>query len=122
MDVMLNQVAWAGWAGLLITGLNLIPAGQLDGGHALYVLFGEKRARQLLPVILVALVILGFFWNGWFLWAALIFFFGRVYAEPLDQITQLDTRRKILAAVVLVLFVLVITPIPLREIVGAALP
>jgi hypothetical protein len=120
LDVMLNQVAWAGWAGLLVTGLNLIPAGQLDGGHALYVLFGEKRARQLLPVILVVLVALGLFWTGWFLWAALIFFFGRVYAEPLDQITPLDTRRKVLAAVALVLFVLVITPIPLREIVGVA--
>jgi membrane-associated protease RseP (regulator of RpoE activity) len=120
LDVMLNQVAWAGWAGLLVTGLNLIPAGQLDGGHALFVLFGAKRARQLQPVILVVLVGLGFFWTGWFLWAALIFFFGRVYAEPLDQITTLDNRRKILAAVALVLFVLVITPIPLREIIGAA--
>jgi membrane-associated protease RseP (regulator of RpoE activity) len=120
-DVMLNQVAWAGWVGLLVTGLNLIPAGQLDGGHAMYVLFGEKRARQFLPVILVVLLGLGIFWTGWFLWAALIFFFGRIYAEPLDQITPLDTRRKILAAVALVLFVLVITPIPLREVIGAAI-
>ena len=120
-DVMLNQVAWAGWVGLLVTGLNLIPAGQLDGGHALYVLVGEKRARRVLPFILVGLVALGFFWNGWFLWAALIFFFGRAYAEPLDQITPLDTRRKILAAVMLVLFVLVITPIPLREIAGVVM-
>jgi membrane-associated protease RseP (regulator of RpoE activity) len=121
MDVMLNQVAWAGWAGLLVTGLNLIPAGQLDGGHALYVLFGEKGARRLQPVILVVLVALGFFWTGWFLWAGLIFFFGRTYAEPLDQITRLDARRKILAGMVLILFILVITPIPLTEIAGAAL-
>jgi membrane-associated protease RseP (regulator of RpoE activity) len=120
-DVMLNQIAWAGWVGLLVTGLNLIPAGQLDGGHAIYVLLGEKRARQILPLILGVLVLLGLFWTGWFLWAALIFFFGRIYAEPLDQITTLDTRRKILAAVALVLFVLVITPIPLREVIGTVL-
>jgi hypothetical protein len=121
LDVSLNQVASAAWTGLLITGLNLIPAGQLDGGHAFYVLFGEKRARQILPLILIVLAALGFFWTGWFLWAALIFFFGRVYAEPLDQITQLDTRRKLLAAVALVLFILVITPIPLNEVVSTAL-
>ncbi len=119
MDVMLNQFAWAGWAGLLVTGLNLIPAGQLDGGHALYVLFGAKRARQILPIIIVALLGLSFFWPGWLLWAGLIFFFGRVYAEPLDQITGLDARRKILAAVALLLFVLVISPIPLTYISGA---
>jgi membrane-associated protease RseP (regulator of RpoE activity) len=113
LDVTLNNVAWAGWAGLLVTGLNLIPAGQLDGGHALYVLVG-KRARLLVPVILVVLVALGFFWTGWFLWAALIYLLvGRTYAEPLDQITELDLTRKILAVSVLILFVLVITPIPL---------
>jgi membrane-associated protease RseP (regulator of RpoE activity) len=122
MDVMLNQVAWAGWGGLLVTGLNLIPAGQLDGGHLLYVLFGAKGARRILPFILVVLVGLGFFWPGWFLWAALIYFLvGRVYAEPLDQITQLDTKRKLLAMMGLVIFVLVITPIPLREILPVAL-
>jgi len=112
-DVFLNQVAWAGWAGLLVTGLNLIPAGQLDGGHALYVLIGQ-RARRLVPVILVILIGLGFFWPGWLLWAGLIYFLGRTYAEPLDQITELDPARKLLALLALVIFVLVITPIPLK--------
>jgi membrane-associated protease RseP (regulator of RpoE activity) len=112
VDVFINPVTWAGWTGLLVTGLNLIPAGQLDGGHALYVLVGQ-RARRLLPVILVALVVLGVFWTGWFLWAAIIYFLGRRYAEPLDQITELDPARKVLAFSALVLFVLVITPIPL---------
>lgn len=114
-DVLLNQVAWAGWAGLLVTGLNLIPAGQLDGGHALYVLIGA-RARRFIPFILVALVLLGFFWQGWFLYAALIYFLGRTHAEPLDQITELDLRRKALAVLTLMVFVLVITPVPLRVI------
>ena len=112
LDVYLNSIAWAGWGGLLVTGLNLIPAGQLDGGHALYVLIGSK-ARRLVPFIIAILVGLGFFWNGWLLWAAIIYFLGRAHAEPLDQITELDPTRKALAILALVLFVLVITPIPL---------
>lgn len=111
-DVYLNQVAWAGWAGLLVTGLNLIPAGQLDGGHALYVLIG-RRARQVVPLIIAVLFGLGFFWSGWWLWAALIFFVGRAHAEPLDQITDLDPARRWVAIAALILFLLVITPIPL---------
>ncbi|MBI3243446.1 MAG: site-2 protease family protein [Chloroflexi bacterium] len=111
-DVLLDQVAWAGWAGLLVTGLNLIPAGQLDGGHTLYVLLG-KRVEKILPVILVVLAGLGFFWPGWWLWAALIYFLNRRHAELLDEITQLDTRRKLLAIATLILFFLVITPVPL---------
>ena len=112
VDVLLHPVAWAGWAGLLITALNLIPAGQLDGGHILYALFG-KRSRVILPFILVALIILGTVWSGWWLWAFLIFMLGRSHAEPLDQITTLDSRRKALAVFGLVVFVLVFTPIPL---------
>lgn len=112
VDVLLHPVAWAGWAGLLITALNLIPAGQLDGGHILYALFG-KRSRIILPFILVALIILGTVWSGWWLWAFLIFLLGRSHAEPLDQITSLDSRRKALAVFGLVVFVLVFTPIPL---------
>jgi membrane-associated protease RseP (regulator of RpoE activity) len=111
-DVLLHPVAWAGWAGLLITALNLIPAGQLDGGHILYALFG-KKSRVVLPFILVALIILGTVWSGWWLWAFLIFLLGRAHAEPLDQITPLDSRRKSLAIFGLVVFVLVFTPIPL---------
>lgn len=111
-DVLLHPVAWAGWAGLLITALNLIPAGQLDGGHVLYSLFG-RRARIVLPFVLVALIILGTVWSGWWLWAFLIFLLGRSHAEPLDQITPLDPRRRALAIFGLIVFVLVFTPIPL---------
>jgi membrane-associated protease RseP (regulator of RpoE activity) len=112
IDVMLHPVAWAGWAGLLVTALNLIPAGQLDGGHIVYVLLG-KRATALLPFILVALVMLGFFWPGWWLWALLIFLLGRMHAEPLDQITPLDSQRRMVAVIGIVLFFLVFTPVPL---------
>ncbi len=112
LDVMLHPVAWAGWAGLLVTALNLIPAGQLDGGHLLYVLLG-RRAAALLPVILIGMVGLGLIWPGWWLWAFLIFLFGRFHAEPLDQITPLDPGRKALAVLGLVVFILVFTPVPL---------
>ncbi len=119
LDVSLGQVAWAGWAGLLVTALNLIPAGQLDGGHMLYVLLGTKRARMTLPVILIALVLLGFVWNGWWLWATLVFFLvGRSYAEPLDQITPLNPARKALAVFALIVFLLVFIPVPLQLIAG----
>jgi membrane-associated protease RseP (regulator of RpoE activity) len=114
LDVMISPIAWAGWAGLLVTSLNLIPAGQLDGGHMLYVLIG-KRATKLLPFILAFLVFLGFFWSGWWLWAGLIFFLGRIHAEPLDQITPLDRRRKFLAILGILIFVLVFTPVPLIQ-------
>ncbi|MDR3577467.1 MAG: site-2 protease family protein [Anaerolineaceae bacterium] len=114
LDVNLNSVAWAGWAGLLVTAMNLVPAGQLDGGHMLYVLVGRKIATKVRPVVLVTLVLLGFVWNGWWLWAVLIFFLGRYYAEPLDQITPLDNRRKIFAILALILFLLTFTPVPLQ--------
>jgi membrane-associated protease RseP (regulator of RpoE activity) len=118
-DVFLSQVAWAGWVGLLVTGLNLIPVGQLDGGHIAYALFGE-RARLLYWPVLVTLLVLALFTlitSGivtWLVWAVLIFFLGRVYAEPLDDVTPLDRRRRILAIISLVAFFLVFVPIPLR--------
>jgi len=112
-DVMINSIAWAGWAGLLVTALNLIPAGQLDGGHVIYTLIG-KKARALWPFILIALVLLGFIWSGWWLWAVLVFLLGRLYAEPLDQYTTLNTGRKWLALLGLLIFLLVFMPVPLK--------
>jgi membrane-associated protease RseP (regulator of RpoE activity) len=113
LDVQIHPVAWAGWAGLFVTAINMIPAGQLDGGHILYVLLGKKRARRLLPIILIVLAGLGFFWNGWWLWAGMIFLFGRRYAEPLDQITRLDRKRKVLGVIALIVFILIFIPVPL---------
>ena len=113
VDVLLHPVAWAGWAGLLVTGLNLLPAGQLDGGHLVYVLLGRDRVRKIYPVILIFLGVLSFFWSGWLIWLALLFLLGRAHAEPLDQITPLDPTRKVLAVVGLVVFLLTFTPVPL---------
>lgn len=116
-DVLVHPLAWAGWAGLLVTALNLIPAGQLDGGHLIYVLFG-RRIRRLWPFIVLTLVGLGFVWSGWWIWAALIFFLGRSYAQPLDTITPLDTKRKLIAGLGLVVFLLTFSPVPLATVGG----
>ena len=103
VDVHLNQVAWAGWVGLFVTGLNLIPVGQLDGGHVADALFG-KRARLFFwpAIVALGLIVLyswlaGFFTPTWLLWIFLLLAFGRVHARPLEDITELDTRRRVLA-------------------------
>ncbi len=112
VDVFIHPVALAGWAGLLVTALNLIPAGQLDGGHVLYTLFGD-RLRKVLPFIIGALGIMGIFWSGWWLWAVILLIFGRLHAEPLDQITELDPPRKALAWLTIVIFLLTFSPVPM---------
>lgn len=113
LDVMIHPVAWAGWVGLLITSLNLIPAGQLDGGHVMYLLFGKETSRKTLPVIVILLAALGFLWSGWWLWAGLLFLLGRTHAEPLDQITPLDSRRKVLGALAILIFLLTFSSVPI---------
>lgn len=111
VDVLIHPVAFAGWAGILVTALNLIPAGTLDGGHVVYALFGEK-ARKAFPFIIGLLIALGIFWSGWWLWAALLFWLGRVNAQPLDQITTLDPARRLVAYAMILVFILVFTPVP----------
>ncbi len=111
-DVFISPIALAGWAGLLVTALNLLPVGQLDGGHILYTLFG-KRLQYAFPVIIVTMGILGLFWNGWWLWVFLLFLFGHQSAEPLDQITELDPPRRALAWFMIFIFFLVFTPVPM---------
>jgi len=122
MDVHIHPVALAAWAGLLVTAFNLMPVGQLDGGHVLYSLAGQ-RARLLTWPVIGFLVVLGLlFWQGWFLWAALIFLFGQSHPDPLDDITRLDAPRKIIAVLVLLIFLLTFTPLPMQIIMGEAPP
>jgi len=115
-DVLLDPMAFSAWAALLVTAINLIPAGQLDGGHIAYALLGDK-ARWLTRAMLGFTLIMGLFWQGWWLWTMLIWFFGQRHAAPLDDITPLTARQRVLAAAALLIFVLTFIPVPLRIVV-----
>ncbi|HIE24936.1 MAG TPA: site-2 protease family protein [Anaerolineales bacterium] len=112
LDVQVHNIAWAGWAGLLVTSLNMIPVGTLDGGHILYSVFG-KNAKKLAPFILAALFLLGFAWQGWWMWALMLYILGGRHAEPLDQITKLDSVRRKWTLLSVIVFILVFIPVPL---------
>ena len=118
-DVYLNQVAWAGWVGLFVTGLNLLPVGQLDGGHVAYALLGKRAERLFWPVIVgLALIVVYAYLRGayaltWVLWIFMLLAFGRFHARPLEDISPLDPRRRALAVFTLGLFFLTFVPFPL---------
>ncbi|MCI4344796.1 MAG: site-2 protease family protein, partial [Thermoplasmata archaeon] len=88
----LHPMAIAGWVGILVTAINLLPAGQLDGGHVFRALAGD-RARYISWGAFVGLFALGFFYQGWFIFAILIFFLGMRHPPPLNDISPLDTKR-----------------------------
>ncbi|PJF44361.1 MAG: hypothetical protein CUN55_04430 [Phototrophicales bacterium] len=117
-DVFINQLAQAGWTGLFVTALNLVPVGQLDGGHVMYTLLG-RRARVLYWPIIIGLVILSLMNSAWIIWLLLLFLFGRFYAQPLDDITPLDPMRRTIGILVLVIFVLIFIPNPIEFIPAA---
>ncbi len=122
VDVFLNQLAQAGWTGLLVTALNLIPIGQLDGGHILYSLIGN-RARLLFYPFIALLVVLVFTGSEmWLLWLLLLLLFGRIYATPLDMITPMDRRRKLIAVLGLIVFVITFVPVPFSVVTNNANP
>jgi len=111
-DVFLDPVAFGAWAALFITGLNLTPAGQLDGGHVAYALLGNN-ARWLSRLMVAAAIALTFFWSGWWTFAVVLILLGQRHAEPLDDLTPLRSREKVLAVAVLLLFLLLFTPVPI---------
>lgn len=113
-DIYLHPVARAAWVGVLATALNLLPIGQLDGGHILYSFAGE-RSRILSRVLVVALVPLGLLYSwSWLVWAAFLFFFGMRHPAIYDR-TPLNRRRAVLGLVALVLFILCFTVEPIRR-------
>jgi membrane-associated protease RseP (regulator of RpoE activity) len=114
-DIYMHPVALAGWAGLLVTGLNLLPAGQLDGGHIFFALFGPRAAQAMSMVVAVALLGLGFLWSGWFLWAVLVALLGQQRSPLLNEVSPLEGRWRALAVVGLIVFALVFTPVPITQ-------
>jgi membrane-associated protease RseP (regulator of RpoE activity) len=112
---MLHPVAFAAWAGLLVTSLNLLPAGQLDGGHVLYAARGRRAV--LLPVLLLAvliwLAITGSpFWGVWSVVAAAMLFLG--HPPTMNDTQPLGIGRQVGAVLSLVLFIVTFVPEPIR--------
>ena len=115
VHVVEHPALMAAWWGFVVTAINLIPAGQLDGGHALYAVFGKRHRLFRWPVLL-ALVGLGFRYTGWWLWAGIVLVLTAFRHPPLlDEDAPLDGRRKAVAALVLVILLLSFVPVPIRE-------
>ena len=112
-NILLHPMAMAAWAGLLATAFNLLPMGQLDGGHILYALFGARGHRWLSTSMIVILALLGFLYWPWWFWAAVMFLLGRRHPLVFDR-APVSRRRVMLGAVALVLFLVSISIIPVR--------
>jgi len=111
-DVVLHPIAYAGWVGLFITSLNLLPTGQLDGGHIIYALFGP-HSKIIFRLTILGITLICLIYNlGWLLLVILLLFIGYRHPPPLDPYTPLDWRRKIMGGFAFLIFFTAFTPIP----------
>ena len=112
--LVLHPLAFAGWLGLMVTALNLLPVGQLDGGHVAHALLGRARADWLGKAALLGMVALGLFvWSGLLFWALLVYLLaGRRGEPPQDDLTPLDGKRRALAWASFALLALILLPLP----------
>ena len=112
-ELFLHPIAFAAWVGLLVTALNLIPVGQLDGGHISYAMFRGFH-RGLSRILVFVLFPLGvFFWLGWLVWAFLLVLLGTRHPPTLDDEIPLERRQILLAWIGLILLILCFMPVPL---------
>jgi membrane-associated protease RseP (regulator of RpoE activity) len=112
VTILLHPVAMAGWIGLFVTFINLIPVGQLDGGHVSYSLFGSFH-RWPARAFLLGIFLLGIQgWRGWFIWTVLLLFLGVDHPPTLDRTTPLDPVRRFAAWATLILLVVTFIPVP----------
>lgn len=111
-DLLLHPVGRAAWVGLFATALNLLPAGQLDGGHILYSLASESHRRVSLGVALVLLPLGVKFWGGWLFWATLLLLLGFRHPPLLNRWEPLGRQRLSWAAIALFIFLLCFMPAP----------
>jgi membrane-associated protease RseP (regulator of RpoE activity) len=111
-DVVLHPVGFAAWFGLFITALNLIPIGQLDGGHVAYALWG-RRQRTIAFAVVPLLIMLGFVgWPGWFVWAFMAGLWGFGHPPVADPERSLGTGRIVVGWLALIVFIVTFAPIP----------
>jgi len=111
--INLHPVALAGWLGLLVTMMNLLPMGSMDGGHIAYALFG-KWHYHISRVMVVILVVMGTYgWLGWAVWGILNLFFGLRHPPPMHPEIPLDGKRKLVAVVSAIILILTFVPTPI---------
>lgn len=120
-DVMLDSMGFAAWWGMLATALNLLPFGQLDGGHIMYAALG-RRAMWVSVVTLATVVLLNILSASWAFFAVMLvamsFMFGFRHPRVWDEDLPLDKRRKIIAIIAAIIFLLCFTPVPIDTIGG----
>lgn len=113
-DILLHPVAFAGWIGLFITFLNLMPIGQLDGGHIAYAIF-EQRHKQISLAFVLLLMLLGlFFWEGWAIWSILMLILGIKHPPVTYWEIPLDPRRKFISVLCLIILIITFIPSPFK--------
>jgi membrane-associated protease RseP (regulator of RpoE activity) len=111
-DIYVNSWTFAAWFGVVVSGFNLLPIGQLDGGHVAYALLG-RHTRRLSTLVLAALGALAVFvWPGWFAWLAFTFISGWRHPPPLNALAPLSKGRVALGIAVWILTALLFTPAP----------
>ncbi|MCK4857107.1 MAG: site-2 protease family protein [candidate division Zixibacteria bacterium] len=107
-----NLMLFAAWVGMVVTMINLLPVGQLDGGHIAYALF-PQRHKRISWAIFFLLLAMGFVWIGWWLFAALLYIVMRFRHPPtLNDQRPLETKSKLLGWLAILVFILTFTPIP----------
>jgi len=113
-ELFLHPIAFAGWAGFFVTALNLLPIGQLDGGHVSYALFGRIQ-RKISLFIFLALIPLGFFWPGWLVWVVLILLLIKIPHPPvIYEDVPLGRWRKAVGWSVILILLLTFIPAPIE--------
>jgi membrane-associated protease RseP (regulator of RpoE activity) len=120
-DIIIHPIGFAGWVGCLVTALNLFPVGQLDGGHLAYAIFGRRTRAAGRAFIGLFVVLAFFFWAGWLVWAAVLLFLGLKHPSLADEEEPLDGRRRLLAVVLLVIFIFSFIPDPVKGFSGIGL-
>ena len=113
-SVSLNSVGMAAWFGILVTMFNLLPMGQLDGGHIVYAFLGS-RARYVTWGFVGGLVAMGLLiWEGWLVWAVIGFFVSRRHPTVVNPYVSLDRRSRVVACLAFIILVLCFMPLPIQ--------